>query len=115
MRVANMNGNREEIPYLSGPYGPALKNDFGSDIEATVRVMASNGLVESDNQAFNEKKLYFVDDNFFNVFDFKLIKGDANTVLKDPSSVVLSEAMLKNILVVRIPLDKSLNFIKRRH
>src|SRR4051794_39001856 len=45
MRVANMNGNREEVPYLSGPYASALKNDFSSDIEATVRVLASNGLV----------------------------------------------------------------------
>jgi len=116
MRVGNMNGNREEIPYLSGPYAAALKNDFGSDIEATVRVMPSNGLIESGNQAFNEKKLYIADPNFFEVFDFKLIKGDPKTVLKDPTSIVLSEAMAKKYFgnqdpmgqVVRLDKDQSL-------
>ena len=90
MRAVSMNGNREEIPYLSAPYGPALKNDLGSDIEATCRVMPANGLIESGTQAFNEKKIYLTDDNFFKIFDFELIKGDPNTVLKDPSSVVIS-------------------------
>src|SRR6476620_10977130 len=65
MRVATINGQKERIPYLSAPYGPALRNDFSSDIEATVRVMPSNGLIESGNQAFNEKKVLFTDDNFF--------------------------------------------------
>src|SRR5690349_430984 len=112
MRVGNMNGNREEIPYLSGPYAAALKNDFGSDIEATVRVMPSNGLIESGNQAFNEKKLYITDSNFFEVFDFKLLKGDPKTVLKDPSSIVLSEAMAKKYFGNLNPIGKVLQMNK---
>src|SRR5437868_12555908 len=39
--------NKSEQPtaYLSGPYAPALLNDFPSDIKQAVRVMPSNDLV----------------------------------------------------------------------
>lgn len=38
-----------------------------------------------------------VSSDFFTMFDFPLVAGDANTVLSDPSSIVLSETMAKNI------------------
>lgn len=106
MRIANMNGQNERIPYLSAPYGPALKSDFPSDIEETVRVMPSNGLLESGNQAFNEKKVYFTDDNFFSVFDFKLLKGDPGSVLKDEGSIVITAAMAKKYFGAEDPIGK---------
>ncbi len=39
MRVANTNGERREIPYLSPPYGPALLNDYPDAVKAETRVM----------------------------------------------------------------------------
>jgi putative ABC transport system permease protein len=38
-----------------------------------------------------------VDSNFLNVFSFPLLKGDPNTVLKDPYSIVLTEKQAKSL------------------
>jgi putative ABC transport system permease protein len=86
---------KEGTPYLSGPYAPALLNDFKGEIKQAVRISPSNGLISFDNKAFTEKKLYVTDPDFFSLFSFKLIKGNAASVLKDPTSVVLSETTAK--------------------
>ena len=85
----------QNTAYLSGPYAPALKNDFGSDIEEVVRVAPLEGLVTIENQAFREKHILHVDSNFFNLFSFALIRGNKADALKDPSSVVLTESTAK--------------------
>lgn len=87
--------NKEAVPYLSGPYAPALVNDFGADIKKAVRVMPSNDLFVYDNRSFNEKKVYITDPDFFTLFSFPLIRGNAATVLKDPHSIVLTETTAK--------------------
>ncbi|OOQ61840.1 ABC transporter permease [Mucilaginibacter pedocola] len=86
---------KEGIPYLSGPYALALLNDFPGDIKRAVRVQGSQGLISFGDQSFVEKKLYNADADFFNLFSFKLLKGDASQVLKDPSNIVLSETTAK--------------------
>jgi len=83
------------VPYLSGPYAPALRNDFPEDIKTAVRVKPQNYLASYGEKAFNEKKVYSVDSGFFELFSYPLIKGNAATVLKDPKSIVLTENSAK--------------------
>jgi putative ABC transport system permease protein len=94
----------------------ALLNDFPGEIKKAVRVNASNGLISFENTSFNEKKLYLADDGFFDLFSFPLVKGDAATVLKDPSSVVLTVTTAKkyfgsvdNAMGKVVKLDKELS------
>lgn len=82
-------------PWLSGPYATALKNDFPAEIKNAVRVMPSSDLVVIGNKSFNEKNVYFADDNFFSVFTFPLLSGNATTALKEPGSIVLTESVAK--------------------
>jgi putative ABC transport system permease protein len=93
--MRNFKELKQGVPYLSGPYAPALLNDFPADIKQAVRVNTSQGLISFNNKSFIEKKLYVTDADFFSLFSFKLIKGNAQTVLKDPSSVVLTETTAK--------------------
>ena len=93
--MRGFNNNDRPTPYLSGPYAPALLNDFSSDIKQAVRVQPSNDLVVIGNTSFNEKKVYITDSGFFSIFSFPLIKGNAVTALKDPNSVVLTETTAK--------------------
>ncbi|WP_428654378.1 ABC transporter permease [Runella sp.] len=71
--------------------GPAFKAAI-PEMEEYVRVMggAIFGDIRTDQKAF-KLQLLFVDDNFFNVFSFKLIHGNPKTVLKDVGSVVITE------------------------
>ena len=86
---------KQPAPWLSGPYAPALLNDFPNEVKKAVRIMSSNDLISFGNTSFNEKKVYIADSDFFSMFSFPLLKGNPSTVLKDPSSVVLTETTAK--------------------
>ncbi len=95
MREFDNEGKAASVAYLSGPYAPALLNDFKGQIQKAVRVNPTDDLVTIGNKSFHEKKVYDVDANFFDIFTFPLLKGDAATVLKNPNSVVLTERTAK--------------------
>lgn len=108
--------SKPSVAYLSGPYAPALLNDFPGQIKKAVRVGVNNGLISFGNQAFNEKRLYLADEDFFTLFSFPLLKGNAETVLKNPGSVVLTETTAKkyfgtteNAMNKMVDLDKQLH------
>jgi putative ABC transport system permease protein len=106
---------KTSVPYLSGPYAPALLNDFPNDIKMAVRVQATNNLVSFDDKAFSERKIYNADAGFFTLFSFPLITGSPADVLKNPNSIVLTEKTAKryfgsvnNAMGKVITLDKRL-------
>jgi putative ABC transport system permease protein len=86
---------KPKVAYLSGPYAPALLNDFPQDIKAAVRVSPSNNLISFGDKAFNETKIYATDPGFFTLFSFPLIKGNAADVLSKPNYIVLTENTAK--------------------
>src|ERR1700733_432614 len=74
------------------PMGPTLKNEF-PEIKNFTRI----NWREKYQMTFQEKRVYlpeafFVDSTFLQIFDFKLIKGNRETVLKEPNSIVLTQA-----------------------
>jgi putative ABC transport system permease protein len=113
-RVSTGEGETHEVPYLSPAFATALKNDYPDAIQKTVRVMVDNDLISYNNISFNEKKIYLTDGNFFNFFDFKLLKGDASTVLKDPNSIVLTKTTAKKYFGNEDPIGKVLEFNKEK-
>jgi putative ABC transport system permease protein len=40
--MRNYDSTKPSAPYLSGPYGPALQNDFSTELKQVVRVMPAN-------------------------------------------------------------------------
>jgi putative ABC transport system permease protein len=112
MRGFEKNGSVDWVPYLSAPYATALLNDYPGQIKKAVRVMPTNGLVSFDNTAFNEKKLYIADEDFFTLFSFPLLKGNPETVLKDPASVVLTETTARKYFGNKDPMGKVIELDK---
>src|SRR6185437_13763033 len=95
MREFKNEGKTSDVAYVSGAYAPALMNDFPSDIQSTVRVNTNDNLITIGDKSFHEKKVINPDSNFFTFFTFPLIKGDPQTALQDPHSVVLTETTAK--------------------
>ena len=97
------------------PEGPALLNEYPGQIETYVRLFnfqaptLALANVEKE-KAFNEPRLYFADSTFFEVFDFEVISGDANTALDEPNSIVLTETMARKYFDGESPLGQFLQF-----
>jgi putative ABC transport system permease protein len=107
--VADIKTPTETIP-SSGPAWAVpghLKFDF-SEIEAFTRVMHDNILLRKGDIKFNEPKSFWVDSAFFQIFGFKLLKGDARTALKEPYSVVLTESTAKKYFGKSDPLGQTI-------
>lgn len=95
MREFENEGKSARVAYLSGPYAPALLNDFKGEILKAVRVNPTDNLVTIGDRSFHEKKVIDADTDFFKLFTFPLIKGNKTTALVDPNSVVLTETTAK--------------------
>lgn len=113
MRVAHNEGLPKNIPYLSPMYAPSLANDYPDAIKSVTRVSPDNDLITYNNISFNEKKIYLVDSNFFQFFSFKLLKGNAATVLNDPLSIVMTASAAKKYFGDEDPIGKVIDFDKK--
>ena len=74
--------------------GPHLMGGF-PQVEASVRTTGDELLVRKGNVKFQEKNSLWADSSFFDMFDFKLIKGNPHTALNEPLNVVFSESAVK--------------------
>jgi len=61
--------------------GPALKADFPEVLDA-VRVNAASWLIQQGNNKYQEDKILLADSSFFDVFSFRLLKGNPASVLR---------------------------------
>ena len=81
------------IFYAIIPYsiGDAMTTDF-PEIEKMTRVLASRNPVtlKYQEKSYEEKKIIFVEENFFEMFSIPLIKGTPETIFTTPNSMVLT-------------------------
>lgn len=94
----------------AGPMASALLNDY-PEVEQVVRLKQSGGwLVKKGDVAFNEseKDFMFADSTFFELFSFNLLKGDPESCLRDPRSLVLSESYARKYFGQEDPMGQTL-------
>jgi putative ABC transport system permease protein len=112
--MRSFDASQSAAPWLSGPYAPALLNDFRGEIKQTIRIMPDNDLVSYKNSTFNEKNIYLVDSNFFTFFSFPLLKGNPATALRNENSVVLTETTAKKYFGNEDPMGKVIDWNQDR-
>ena len=82
----------------SPPIAQAMVNGI-SGIEQGVRVRQySNVVMKFEDKAFTEQDVLIADSNFFQFFSFKLIEGQADKVLKDPNTMVMTTSGARNAI-----------------
>ena len=91
----NMNGQEFWAGNTPPPVGAALTSNI-PEIESYTRFYKpSDVVVRHEEKFFTEKDVMAVDSNFLQLFDFKMLEGDAAKALLKPGSVVITEAMAK--------------------
>ena len=99
-----------EVLHASGPawaVAPNAKDEF-PEIESFVRISNDNVLIKKGDIKFQEEHAAWADSALFNVFDFKLLKGNPKTALKEPFSVVFSETAAKKYFGNTDPMGQTL-------
>ena len=95
----------------SGALGPVLKETF-PEVETTVRIW--QWLVSAQyGKRKNRYTLALVDDNFLDVFDFPLIKGDPETAFRTPYSVVITDDMAQHLFGDTDPMGQTVSVDNR--
>lgn len=77
----------------SAPAGPTITNKF-PEVENFCRFTSpSIWLFENDDKKFQEDNILFADSSTFQMFSWRLLAGDPETVLVAPNSIVLTQSM----------------------
>ncbi len=94
------------------PLGPELIRDY-PEVEQAVRVVppyenASNVLVVQGEKRFFEDRVWFADEDIFELFHMPFILGNPQTALTHPNTVVITEGMANKYFGEGAPLGQTL-------
>ncbi len=98
-RVGTEFHNEDGVGYSSGiafPVATALRLDF-PQIKEVASIYQQGGQITVEDGTTKQKKLqednfYYAEPQFFNIFNFPFLAGNAKSALSDPNSAVLTQA-----------------------
>ncbi|MEO6288070.1 MAG: ABC transporter permease [Dyadobacter sp.] len=89
------------------PMGPTLKEEFPQIRDYTRLTSFDKALLTYQEKKIELPKVLWVDPNFFQMFDYKLIEGEKANVLKEPNTAVLSKSSAASMFGNVDPIGKS--------
>lgn len=102
-----------------GAIAPDLAGIILSDIptvKSAVRMIGAGAqsLLTVDDKRIYSDKVLFSDTNFFEILDFKLVEGVAQSVLSQPYQVVITTALAEKLFGDEGPIGKTITLNKER-
>lgn len=92
----------------NAPIGKALLNDF-PEIDKVVQFSGSSDILLTDGEnSYQEEGVFFMDSTAFDVFSWKIIKGDPKNALTAPYSMVMTESTAKRYFGNEDPIGKTM-------
>lgn len=90
------------------PLGQALQDNI-PEVEQTAYLYQTSNLVQTSNRADAlNQQMIVTDASFFNIFDFKLLRGNPSKVFKNPQSVVITRETARRFFGSEEPMQKTL-------
>ncbi len=103
----SVSGGERNIVSTPALLGPALTKDFAEIAGATRLKSRYRMLVRSGENSYFEK-IDFADPALFTIFTFPFLKGNPETALTDPMSIIITEQTAKKYFGEDNPLGKTL-------
>jgi len=100
-------GTAQKVAVTGTKIGPQFKRVFPS-VEDFVRLYKRTRIVGYQDQLFEEKNFIYADPSFFKIFSFKLLRGDAASVLATSDKIVITESTAKKYFGTADPIGKLL-------
>lgn len=104
LRIA---GTERQFAQTGTKVGPEFQRTF-PQVTHYVRTMKYPHSVSVEQQSFEEHNILYADADFFHIFSFPLLQGNANTVLDAPQKAVLSTSAARKYFGNTDPIGKTL-------
>ena len=91
------------------PFGPQAAHDY-PEIQAFVRFfyMSAGAIYKYEDKEFYEDNFFYADSTLFDIFTYKVIKGDVKSALLGPNKIVLTEKIAAKYFGNTDPIGKTL-------
>ncbi len=112
-QLYDFEGVGENSASLPFPVAFTLKNDFPGLVENICRLynfQAPRSLVEYGEHKYNERRFFFADSTFFEIFKHNFIQGDPATALDEINAVVITKSMAVKYFGDEDPMGEILKF-----
>src|SRR6185369_6963474 len=90
-----------------GPFAPAARQEI-PEIKYIARTYWGNPQLFSLGDKHIYERGYFADPDFLKMFSFPLLKGNPETVLTDPTSIVITDEMAEKFFGKQDAMGKTL-------
>lgn len=100
--------NAFEGTYTPSPLAETMLAEYPEIVSVTRLWSRSQRSFRAGESTFIEDKFYFADSSFFKIFDFELLEGDPNNVLKHSGTIVLTESIAKKYFGDSSPIGKTI-------
>jgi putative ABC transport system permease protein len=90
------------------PFGPQVAHDY-PEVESVVRFIPMNrALYKYQDKEFNEENFFYVDSTMFDIFSYKVLKGEVKSALLAPKKIILTEKIANKYFGKSDPIGKTL-------
>ncbi len=97
------------------PFGPQVAQDY-PEVQAYVRFIGmGRTLFSYEDKEFNEESFYYADSTLFDIFTYKVLKGEVKTALEEPNKIILTEKTSAKYFGDADPIGKSLKTADRTY
>jgi putative ABC transport system permease protein len=90
------------------PFGPQVVQDY-PEVESFVRfINMPRALYKYEDKEFIEENFYYADSTLFDIFTYKVLKGEVRSAIRDPGKIVLTETVAARYFGDDDPVGKTL-------
>ena len=90
------------------PFGPQLVHDY-PEVQSFVRfINMPRSLYKYEDKEFNEENFFYVDSTLFDIFTYKVLKGEVKSALLNPKKIILTEKIANKYFGKSDPIGKTL-------
>ncbi|MDR2231890.1 MAG: ABC transporter permease [Tannerella sp.] len=107
-------GRDMHVPLSTAMFASAAKEDFGQ-VEDMIRLRTwEAGYLQHGDIKSSAVSCYYSDPNFFDFFNFPIVRGNSSRPLRNPTDVVISERLSKELFGNEDPVDQVILLNNRR-
>jgi putative ABC transport system permease protein len=90
------------------PFGPEVTKDY-PEVQSFVRfINMPRALYKYEDKEFNEENFFYADSTLFDIFTYKVVKGDVKSALREPHKIILTQRIATRYFGNSDPIGKTL-------